>query len=204
MSTPAFYLWLNDAQAGPFTSLQLLEMGKAGKIDSTSLYWTIGMSEWKPLGELISSVEKPWFARQWKKALCFLKNLPGNWYKKHQEQFHRDLQALRIPVTTLGVAILGIILCYSFNQTPPETHVVSFAPSSPSRDDFGEAYPLGLKAGRAHGYSRGGVPTEEGLNAIAGMAVTLDGKNAANKETWFNAWKAGYKVGYREVTKPAF
>lgn len=49
----ATYLWLNDAQAGPFTALQLRSMWTAGTITAATLCWQEGMEEWVPLGSAV-------------------------------------------------------------------------------------------------------------------------------------------------------
>ena len=83
-------------------------------------------------------------------------------------------------------------------------HSSSSTLTASARDDFGEAYPLGVHAGTVAAESGGGIPTAAGLDQIAGMAVTLDGKNAENKDRWFRAWKSGFEQGYQDHSKPAF
>lgn len=55
-----YYLWLDEAQAGPFTLLQVQSMWKAGKITSLTLYWQEGKEDWQPLGNIQSEIEPAW------------------------------------------------------------------------------------------------------------------------------------------------
>jgi hypothetical protein len=52
-----YYLWLNGAQAGPYTLQQVQSMWSAGQITALTLYWQEGKADWKPLGEIISEIE---------------------------------------------------------------------------------------------------------------------------------------------------
>jgi len=52
-----YYLWLNEAQAGPFTIGQVQNMWNQGSLTALNLYWQEGMAEWRPLGEIIAKIE---------------------------------------------------------------------------------------------------------------------------------------------------
>jgi hypothetical protein len=52
-----YYLWLNEAQAGPYTLQQVRSMWGAGKITALTLYWQEGKADWQPLGDIISEIE---------------------------------------------------------------------------------------------------------------------------------------------------
>ena len=52
-----YYLWLNEAQAGPYTLQQVQSMWSAGQITSLTLYWQEGKADWQPLGDIISEIE---------------------------------------------------------------------------------------------------------------------------------------------------
>lgn len=54
---PMYYLWLNEAQAGPYTLQQVQSMWNAGQITALTLYWQKGNAEWQPLGDIISKIE---------------------------------------------------------------------------------------------------------------------------------------------------
>ncbi|HUB66057.1 MAG TPA: GYF domain-containing protein [Candidatus Methylacidiphilales bacterium] len=54
-----YYLWLNEAQAGPFTLQQVRSMWNAGQITALTLYWQEGKAGWEPLGDIISEIEAP-------------------------------------------------------------------------------------------------------------------------------------------------
>jgi len=51
-----YYLWLNDAQTGPFTSLQLRSMWTTGAITAATLCWYEPLEEWEPLGTSIEEL----------------------------------------------------------------------------------------------------------------------------------------------------
>ena len=52
-----YYLWLEGAQAGPFTLQQVQAMWNAGQITALTLYWQEGSPEWLPLNNILSIVE---------------------------------------------------------------------------------------------------------------------------------------------------
>ncbi|MCE0498393.1 MAG: GYF domain-containing protein [Methylacidiphilales bacterium] len=52
-----YYLWLNEAQAGPYTLQQVQSMWGAGQITALTLYWQEGKADWQPLGDIISQIE---------------------------------------------------------------------------------------------------------------------------------------------------
>ena len=52
-----YYLWLNEAQAGPFTLQQVQSMWSAGQITALTLFWQEGKADWQPLGDIISEIE---------------------------------------------------------------------------------------------------------------------------------------------------
>lgn len=52
-----YYLWLNEAQAGPYTLQQVQSMWNAGQITALTLYWQEGKAEWQPLGDILSEIE---------------------------------------------------------------------------------------------------------------------------------------------------
>jgi len=52
-----YYLWLNEAQAGPFTLQQVQSMWNGGQITALTLYWQEGNAEWQPLGNVLSEIE---------------------------------------------------------------------------------------------------------------------------------------------------
>jgi len=52
-----YYLWLNEAQQGPYTLEQVQSMWSAGHITPQTLYWQEGNAEWQPLGNILSEIE---------------------------------------------------------------------------------------------------------------------------------------------------
>jgi len=52
-----YYLWLNEAQAGPYALEQVQSMWNAGQITAETLYWQEGNAEWQPLGNILSEIE---------------------------------------------------------------------------------------------------------------------------------------------------
>lgn len=50
--TGTIYLFVNDAQAGPFTLTQVHEMLALGSIPADALYWQEGMTEWRDVADL--------------------------------------------------------------------------------------------------------------------------------------------------------
>ena len=54
----SYYLWLNEARAGPYTSSQIRSMWSHGLITTQTLYWLEGMEDWKPLGEIATEIER--------------------------------------------------------------------------------------------------------------------------------------------------
>jgi membrane protein YdbS with pleckstrin-like domain len=54
-----YYLWLNEAQAGPYTLQQVQSMWSAGQITALTLFWQEGKADWQPLGDIISEIEPP-------------------------------------------------------------------------------------------------------------------------------------------------
>ena len=52
-----YYLWLNEAQAGPYDLQQVQSMRNAGQITAETLYWQEGNAEWLPLGNILSEIE---------------------------------------------------------------------------------------------------------------------------------------------------
>jgi TM2 domain-containing membrane protein YozV len=53
-----YYLWLNDAQAGPYTINQLRGMWQAGQITAQTLYFTEGMTDWAALAAIAAMLEE--------------------------------------------------------------------------------------------------------------------------------------------------
>ena len=49
-----YYLWLNGAQAGPFTAREVMQRRGDGTINGTTPYWVEGMSEWTALGDFLT------------------------------------------------------------------------------------------------------------------------------------------------------
>jgi uncharacterized RDD family membrane protein YckC len=54
-----YYLWLNDAQTGPFPLEQLREWWADGTVNAKTLYWLEGMAEWTPLATIADALAKP-------------------------------------------------------------------------------------------------------------------------------------------------
>lgn len=52
-----YYLWLKDAQSGPYTLHQVQAMWNQGQITGLTLYWQEGQAEWLPLSEIQSTIE---------------------------------------------------------------------------------------------------------------------------------------------------
>jgi membrane protein YdbS with pleckstrin-like domain len=52
-----YYLWLNDAQAGPFTLHQVQSMWNDGQITGLTLFWQEGNEDWVPLNTIQSTIE---------------------------------------------------------------------------------------------------------------------------------------------------
>jgi hypothetical protein len=52
-----YYLWLNEAQAGPYTLQQIQSMRNAGQITPETPYWQEGDAEWKSLSNILSEIE---------------------------------------------------------------------------------------------------------------------------------------------------
>lgn len=54
-----YYIWRNDAQAGPYTLAQLRSMWGSGSVTSETLYWIEGMTDWQPLHNILEKLEPP-------------------------------------------------------------------------------------------------------------------------------------------------
>jgi membrane protein YdbS with pleckstrin-like domain len=54
-----YYLWLNEAQAGPYTLLQVQSLWNEGQITALTLYWQEGNADWAPLSDIQSIIEPP-------------------------------------------------------------------------------------------------------------------------------------------------
>jgi hypothetical protein len=54
-----YYLWLNDAQAGPFTLAQLADQWQAKKVNDLTLYWEEGNADWLPLHNIAGLLNLP-------------------------------------------------------------------------------------------------------------------------------------------------
>jgi hypothetical protein len=54
-----YYLWLNGAQAGPFTLGQLAEQWQARQINDLTLYWEEGNADWLPLHNIAALLDAP-------------------------------------------------------------------------------------------------------------------------------------------------
>jgi membrane protein YdbS with pleckstrin-like domain len=52
-----YYLWLNNAQAGPYTLLQVQSLWKEGQITALTLFWQEGNADWQPLSTIQSTIE---------------------------------------------------------------------------------------------------------------------------------------------------
>ena len=52
METPTIFLFLNGAQAGPYTTPQVQQMLATGAISSETFYWQQGMDDWRSAEEL--------------------------------------------------------------------------------------------------------------------------------------------------------
>jgi hypothetical protein len=52
-----YYLWLNEAQAGPYPLPEIQSMWTAGQITPQTLYWQEGNAEWQPLSNILSQIE---------------------------------------------------------------------------------------------------------------------------------------------------
>lgn len=52
LETPTIFLFLNGAQAGPYTTLQVQQMFATGAISSETFYWQQGMEDWRSAEEL--------------------------------------------------------------------------------------------------------------------------------------------------------
>jgi hypothetical protein len=52
-----YYLWINEAQAGPYTLQQLQSMWNAGQITALTPYWQEGKPEWLTLNDLLAELE---------------------------------------------------------------------------------------------------------------------------------------------------
>lgn len=54
-----YYLLLDQAQSGPFTLAQLIEMWQAHRIDALTLYWEEGNADWLPLHNIAPLLQVP-------------------------------------------------------------------------------------------------------------------------------------------------
>jgi|GEM_PF-1686928 len=54
-----YYLWLNDAQAGPYTLHQVQSLWNEGQITGLTLFWQEGNADWQPLSTIVSIIEPP-------------------------------------------------------------------------------------------------------------------------------------------------
>jgi len=54
-----YYLWLNEAQAGPFTLAQLVEQWQARRVNDLTLYWEEGNADWLPLHNIAGLLNSP-------------------------------------------------------------------------------------------------------------------------------------------------
>jgi hypothetical protein len=54
-----YYLWLNDAQAGPYTLQQVQSLWNDGQITALTLFWQEGNADWQPLSVIQSVIEPP-------------------------------------------------------------------------------------------------------------------------------------------------
>jgi len=52
-----YYLWLNDAQAGPYTLHQVQSLWNEGQITALTLFWQEGNADWQPLSTIQSTIE---------------------------------------------------------------------------------------------------------------------------------------------------
>jgi hypothetical protein len=52
-----YYLWLNEAQAGPYDLQQVQSMWKAGQITAETLCWQEGNAEWQPFSTILPGIE---------------------------------------------------------------------------------------------------------------------------------------------------
>ncbi len=52
-----YYLWLNEAQAGPYTLQQVQSMWNEGHITALTLFWQEGNADWQPLSTILSTIE---------------------------------------------------------------------------------------------------------------------------------------------------
>jgi len=54
-----YYLWLNEAQAGPYTLQQVQSLWNEGQITALTLFWQEGNPDWQPLSTIQSVIEPP-------------------------------------------------------------------------------------------------------------------------------------------------
>jgi membrane protein YdbS with pleckstrin-like domain len=54
-----YYLLLDGAQSGPYTLAQLIEMWRARRIDTLTLYWEEGNADWLPLHNIAPLLQVP-------------------------------------------------------------------------------------------------------------------------------------------------
>jgi GYF domain 2/RDD family len=58
-SPQLYYTYRNGQQAGPYTFAQVRSMWRVGSLDAATLYFTAGMTEWKPLLDLAPDLDDP-------------------------------------------------------------------------------------------------------------------------------------------------
>ncbi len=56
--TTLYTLWINEANAGPYTLGQLRSMWAGGTISAQTLFWIEGNEDWKPLLEIANQLEQ--------------------------------------------------------------------------------------------------------------------------------------------------
>jgi membrane protein YdbS with pleckstrin-like domain len=54
-----YYLWLDNAQAGPFTLAQIAEQWRTGRVTDLTLYWEEGNADWLPLHNIAGLLGSP-------------------------------------------------------------------------------------------------------------------------------------------------
>ena len=198
------YLWLNDAQAGPFTALQLRSMWTAGTITAATLCWQEGMEEWTPLG---SAVEEAIAAEKKEEQQLLHSSSVASAPQKRivtSTPPTNPQEALKMGCQLIiwGAVLIFLLKGCVFKDRSHEERPLVTASSSEAHD-YRDGFNIGLEVGKKNGRPGSGysIPTKEALFQLSAFA--LMGHSPSDKQEFMRGWRDGYKLGFKQTSEKA-
>lgn len=186
---PAFYIFDNNEQRGPFEAQQIAAMWKQGLLTANAQYYDERTQEWRSAAEIASPI-----ATALRRAVKDARRPPTPEEKKRQDRIVRNVMlCIGIPAAAFVVFMLYAVFTY----IPSASHT---SVSEPASAEYNMGYIDGLAAGHADRRSNS-VKMGYGTRQNAATRHSAPLPPEMNRRDYERGWTAGYEAGYESHTK---